>query len=181
MHRAIFLDRDGTLIEDMHYSGDPERVRPLPGAAGALRRLRSAGYRLIVVTNQSGIARGLLTNEQLAEVHHRMERLLAAEGATLDAIYYCPYLAGAEAVVEEYRRDSDLRKPGPGMLIQAARERSIDLKQSWMIGDAPRDVQAGRTAGCRTILVAAADAPPCPQADFVAADLTAAAEIILRT
>ncbi|MCK6485790.1 MAG: HAD family hydrolase [Phycisphaerae bacterium] len=181
MQRAVFLDRDGTIIEDMHYSGDPARVRLLPGAAGALCRLRAAGYRLIVVTNQSGIARGLLSVAQLAEVHRRMERLLAAEGATLDAIYYCPYLAGVEAVVEEYRRDSDLRKPGPGMLIQAAREWNIDLQRSWMVGDAPRDVQAGRAAGCRTVLVAAAGAPPCPQADFVVGDVSAAADIILRT
>lgn len=150
---AVFLDRDKTLIEDPGYIHDPDQVRLYHDAAEALIRLRKAGYLLVVVTNQSGVARGLITEQQLAKVHERLHELLAARGAHLDAIYSCPYLAGSEAKVEAYRRDTDLRKPGPGMLRKAADDLEIDLRASWMIGDRSRDVEAGTRAGCRTILV----------------------------
>lgn len=152
---AIFFDRDGTLIADVGYVRHPDDVRLLPGAADALKRFRDLGYRLVVVSNQSGVARGLFTDQQLQEIHQRFEQVLAGDGVRLDAAYYCPYLPGPEAVVESYRRDSELRKPRPGMLLKAAQEHDIDLTGSWMIGDSPRDVEAGRRAGCRTILLSA--------------------------
>lgn len=179
---AVFWDRDGTLIADPGYLNDPDQVELLPGAADALRRLSETGYENVVVTNQSGIARGLLDEERLKQIHDRMKRLFADAGAGFEAIYYCPYLNGPEAVVEEYRKDSDLRKPKPGMLIQASLERKIDLTASWVIGDSLRDAEAGRAAGCRTILLAAADGQivNSPDIDFVAASLAEAVEIVQK-
>lgn len=179
---AVFWDRDGTLIADPGYLSDPDQVELLPGAAEALRRLSESGFENVVVTNQSGIARGLLDEGRLKEIHDRMERLFSEAGARIDAIYYCPYLDGPEAVVAEYRMDSDLRKPKPGMLIQAALERKIDLTASWSIGDSLRDAEAGRAAGCRTILLASASGPTVKsrEVDFVAASLAEAAEIVLK-
>lgn len=150
---AVFLDRDGTIIEDRGYIADPDHVQLIPGAADAIRRLSRAGFLVVVVSNQSGIARGFFDEAALSAVHQRVESALEAEGARLDGAYYCPYLDGSEAVVEAYRVDSELRKPQPGMLLQAARELNIDLSRSWMIGDSPGDVEAGKAAGCRTILI----------------------------
>ena len=151
---AVFLDRDDTVIEDPGFIDNPDQVRLKPGAARAIQRLRKAGYAVVVASNQSGVARGLITEEPLAAVHRRLRDLLRAEGTDLDASYSCPSLAGPDAVVEAYRKDSDLRKPRPGMLLKAARELDLDLPRSWMIGDRPTDIDAGRRAGCRTILVA---------------------------
>ncbi len=150
---AVFLDRDGTIIEDTGYIRDPAEVRLVPGAADAIRCFSEAGYRVVVISNQSGVARGLFDEAALAKVHVRVEELLQASGASLDGAYYCPFLNGPKAVVEEYRKDSELRKPGPQMLLQAARELDIDLARSWMIGDSATDVEAGQRAGCRTILI----------------------------
>jgi D-glycero-D-manno-heptose 1,7-bisphosphate phosphatase len=177
---AVFVDRDNTLIEDPGYLCDPDEVRLQPGAAAAVARLRAAGYPVIVVTNQSGIARGLLTEAQLADVHQRMQDLLHAHGTGVDAIYYCPHLDGPEAVVDEYRRESDLRKPAPGMLLHGARDLNIELDSSWMVGDSERDMQAGQSAGCRTILLVPKGLHSEIPADFVAADLAAAADIVLE-
>lgn len=149
--RAIFLDRDGTIIEDSGYLFEPDSVRLLPNAAEGLARLKLAGFQLVLVSNQSGIARGIFDEAALARVHSRLEALLAERGVRLDAAYYCPFLAGPDASVETYRRESPLRKPGPGMLLQAAGELGLDLSQSWMIGNAATDVLAGNAAGCRTI------------------------------
>ena len=159
---AVFLDRDGTIIESRGYLADPDQVRLLPGAAEAVKRFAAAGHLVVVISNQSGIARGLLDEADLARVHERLERLLAKEGARLDGAYYCPYLAGAEAKIEAYRRDSELRKPRPGMLLQAAQELGIDLASSWMIGNSLSDVQAGYAAGCQTVLI---DDGTCPWGD----------------
>lgn len=150
---AVFLDRDGTLIEDTGYIDDPDKVQILPGVADALRKLSEAGYQLILVSNQSGVARGLFDEDTLSAIHDRLVTLLDRKRIKLAGAYYCPYLDGDEAIVEQYRRDSELRKPMPGMLLQAAGELDIDLTKSWMIGDASRDVQAGQRAGCRTILI----------------------------
>ncbi|GAG48670.1 unnamed protein product, partial [marine sediment metagenome] len=119
---AVFLDRDGTIVEDLGYIGEPEQLRLIPGAADALRRFSREGYLVVVVSNQSGVARGLFDEADLSRVHARLEALLAECGASLDGAYYCPYLSGAEATVEAYRRESELRKPAPGMLLQAAGE-----------------------------------------------------------
>lgn len=178
---AVFLDRDGTIIEDTGYVDSPERVRLLPGAASALRELRDAGYRVVVVSNQSGVARGRFDEAMLQEVHLRMEELLKQEGVQLDAAYYCPFLDGPAATVSEYRMDSDLRKPAPGMLLRARDELDIDLARSWMIGDSPRDVEAGRRAGCRTILLSAGEVPDdSAGADYVARDLSDAVVVVDR-
>lgn len=150
---AVFLDRDNTLIEDPGYISSPDQVQLKPGAARALKELNQAGYAVVVVTNQSGVARGLFDERALHAIHERLRELIRTEGARIDAIYACPFLAGDAAKVETYRKDSQLRKPKPGMLLQAAGEMDLDLSASWMIGDGLRDVQAGRAAGCRTILL----------------------------
>ncbi len=151
VRRAVFLDRDGTLIEHVHYLSDPALVRLLPGAAKALIRLRRAGFASVLVTNQSAIGRGMFTEARLHEIHVEMNRQLAGQGAALDAIYFCPDApaSGDRTVVENSKR-----KPGPGMLLQAAEELGLDLAVSWMVGDLISDVLAGLNAGCRSILVA---------------------------
>ena len=186
---AIFLDRDGTVIEDTGYISDPDQVRLIPGAAEAIRRFTDAGFLVIVVSNQSGVARGLLDEATLSAVHTRVEELLQAGDATLHDAYYCPYLDGPEVVVEAYRRDSELRKPKPGMLLQAARDWSIDLSRSWMIGDASSDVEAGRRVGCRTIRIdrdglcsgrGSDEGEGVPSATCTVGNLTEAAKIVER-
>lgn len=182
---AVFWDRDKTLIEDPGYISSRDQVRLLPGAADALKRMSAAGFQNIIVTNQSGIARGLLDEPTLEAIHQRLRDLMAAEGASIDAIYYCPFLPGEEAVVERYRQDSDLRKPKPGMFLKASLERKIDLAGSWSIGDSLRDAQAGRAAGCRTIVVSAdaaerADLGRCKEVDFAVSSLAEAADTVLK-
>lgn len=173
--RAVFLDRDGTIIEDTSYVDDPDKVRLLPGAAAAIRRFANMDLLVVIVSNQSGVARGFFDEATLSTVHQRVEELLAECGASIDGAYYCPYLDGPEAKVEAYRRDSDLRKPKPGMLLQASEELQVDLEASWMVGDSSRDVEAGKRAGCRTIRIAA---EPDAEATFTAANLLRAADIV---
>lgn len=148
---AIFLDRDDTLITDIGYISSPDQVKLIDGAAEALIEFKKMGFKLIVVSNQSGVARGYFSEETLQKIHERMEQLLRQKGAYLDKIYYCPYLA--DAAIEKYRIDSEDRKPKPGMLLKAAKELDIDLAKSWMIGDTQRDIDAGIAAGCKTILI----------------------------
>jgi D,D-heptose 1,7-bisphosphate phosphatase len=180
---AVFLDRDGTVIEQVHYLGDPARVRLLPGAASALRRLRDAGYALVVITNQSAIGRGWLTVEQYGLVNDEMVRQLAAEGVTLDGVYYCPEVPTTDE--DRLAITHGDRKPGPGMLLRAGRELGLDLSTSWMIGDMISDVLAGINAGCKGSLLVETgkkfndgDAPPDLDLTIVA-DLPAAADLIL--
>ncbi len=148
---AVFVDKDGTLVEDVPYNVDPRRIRLLPNAVEGLRRLHRAGYRVFVVTNQSGVARGYFREEALAAVEGRLRELLAAADVPLAGFYYCPH--HPEGVVPAYARACTCRKPAPGMLLRAAREHGIDLARSWMIGDILHDVETGRRAGCRTVLV----------------------------
>jgi D-glycero-D-manno-heptose 1,7-bisphosphate phosphatase len=184
-NKAVFLDRDHTLIEDPGYLSDPHAVQLLPGVDLALKSLMAGGFKTVVVTNQAGIARGLLTEETLSQIHAELGRQLAEKGAHLDAIYYCPY--HPEGVVEGYSMESDLRKPRPGMLLKAAQEIDIDLAASWMVGDSARDIEAGQRAGCRTIRLRPG-ASPMPgevsqedvQADFTVRNLVDAARLILR-
>ncbi|MHC4264906.1 MAG: D-glycero-alpha-D-manno-heptose-1,7-bisphosphate 7-phosphatase [Planctomycetota bacterium] len=149
--RAIFLDRDDTLIEDPGYISDPGQVQLLNGVSEALSQLRSMGYKLVITSNQSGVARGIVTEEVLGNIHERLEQLLAEQGAYLDKIFYCPY--HPDGVIEKYRKESDLRKPNPGMLLKASEEMDVDLSESWVIGDSERDIEAGLRAGCKTILI----------------------------
>jgi D-glycero-D-manno-heptose 1,7-bisphosphate phosphatase len=150
-HKAIFLDRDDTLIDDPGYISHPDQVQLLEGVPEALNGFHKMGYKLVVVTNQSGIARGILTEDTLKTIHARFKALLAEESAYVDGIYYCPY--HVDGVIDKYRRESDLRKPNPGMLLQAAKEMGINLSMSWCVGNSLSDVEAGQRAGCYTILI----------------------------
>lgn len=181
---AVFLDRDGTLIENVHYLADPAHVRLLPGTVASLKRLRAAGFVCVVVTNQSGIGRGLLTEDDLVRVHEELTRQLAAEGVWLDAYYHCPVVPACDdPTVVEYED----RKPGPGMLLRAARGLGLDLSASWMVGDLISDVLAGFHAGCRgSILIGAGErrrgvgVESCPGVGYhTVDDLSAAADLIL--
>jgi D-glycero-D-manno-heptose 1,7-bisphosphate phosphatase len=175
---AVFLDRDGTLNRETGYLHDWADWRWLPGAPQALARLYGRGYRLVVVSNQSGLARGLYGKEAVDALHRRVNEDLAGFGAVIEAFYYCPHHP-------EFSGDCSCRKPKPGLLLQAADELGLDCRASWMIGDKMSDILAGRAAGCRSILVrtgygrqAEADAPAgLPVVD----DLSAAAECIIRT
>jgi len=184
-NKAVFVDRDRTLMDDPGYVTAPSAVKLLPGVETAIKSLSSVGYRVIVVTNQAGVARGLFGIEALEGLHAELRRQLAERGAHLDGIYYCPY--HPEGAVEEFTRDSDLRKPKPGMLLKAAEDFGLDLSQSWMVGDGPADVEAGQRAGCRTIRVRMPGVPPPAeetdenaQADFTVRNLVDAARIITR-
>ena len=148
---AIFLDRDGVLIEDSHYLGDVRRVRLVPGAAETIAALNRAGWVVVVVTNQSGVARGLFTESHVHAVHAHLAEVLRGYGATVDTFEYCPH--HPEGEVAAYRVACACRKPEPGMLLRAAEEIGIDLVASWMIGDRVSDLEAGAAAGCRTALV----------------------------
>ncbi|MDB5313708.1 MAG: gmhB 3 [Gemmataceae bacterium] len=158
---AIFLDRDGVVVEDTHYLGSPEQVQLVPGSADAIASLNQAGWPVVVVTNQSGVARGLFTAGAVDAVHAHLSELLAGYGARIEAFYFCPHYPTAD--VEAYRSDCACRKPKPGMLLRAAADLGLDLGRSWMVGDRASDLEAGAAAGTRTILVrtgygAAADA-----------------------
>ena len=179
---AVFFDRDGTLIHDPGYLNHPDQVQVVDGAAEALKEFQLLGYKTVVATNQSGVARGIVTVEMLERIHDRLRELLAVKGATLDAIYYCP--DHPDGVIPEYTKESDWQKPKPGMLLAAAQEMDIDLARSWMIGDGDRDVEAGRNAGCRTILIGSAHAESGhrheSKPDFVAVNLREAVNIVKR-
>ncbi len=184
--RAIFLDRDNTIIANDGYLGDPSKVKLLPGAAAAIASLRRLDYRIIVVSNQSGVARGMFDEAAVEAVNAEMVRQLREQaGAHIDASYYCPF--HPDATVPEYRIDHDWRKPKPGMLKAAAETFGLDLSRCWMIGDMPRDIAAGTAVGCRTILLSDPESPPQPQESapavtpgFVVRTLADAARIVLR-
>ena len=154
---AVFLDRDGTVIEHVHYLSDPAHVQLRPGAAEALRLLRRAGFPCVLITNQSAIGRGLITEARLDEIHQEMNRQLAAKGVALDGIYYCPDVPSGE---DRTKVENLNRKPGPGMLLQASRELGLKLRDSWMVGDLISDVLAGVNAGCRSILLTSGQTDP---------------------
>lgn len=149
---AAFLDRDGTINREVDYLAHPDDLELLPGAADAVARLNRAGLQVIVVTNQSGVARGKLDEEMLSRIHARLDELLVESGAHVDAYYACPH--HPEHGGPRYRRACDCRKPLPGMLLAAAADHELDLAGSWMVGDSLRDVEAGLAAGTRAILVA---------------------------
>ena len=149
--RAVFLDRDGTLVHARHYPSRPEDLVLYEGVGESLSALKAAGFALVLVTNQSGIARGLLTADDLDRMHGRLRRDLATTGAELDGIYACPH--HPEGSVVEFAVPCSCRKPKPGMLLQAARDLRLDLSGSWFVGDILDDVEAGNRAGCRTVLV----------------------------
>ena len=151
MNKAIFLDRDGTLNPDPGYISKPDDYELYDGVCEALARLQKAGYQLILITNQSGISRGLFSEKDLEAVHDKMKRLLMAGGVTLDAIYYCPHHPE-----HPYKGISDCncRKPKPGMILQAIKDRNIDEKQSFMVGDRTSDIKIGLASGVTPICIA---------------------------
>ena len=167
----MFIDRDGTLMEEVHYCNDPEKVRLFPGVVGALERLRQAGFRTILVTNQSGIGRGLISEEQYERVHLRLIELLGA--GMLDASYMC----GDPPEAHSHRR-----KPEPGMLLEAADEWNLDLSRSWMVGDKSIDIECGSRAGVSGILVRTGhgSSQDSNGAAHVTADFPAAVQWILQ-
>jgi len=148
---AVFLDRDGTVNEQMGYINHISRFHLLPGAAQAIRMLNKKGIPVVVVSNQSGLARGYFPQELLDEVHEKMRELLAQEGALVDGLYYCPH--HPEAKEERFRLDCDCRKPKTGMLLKAARELNIDLARSSLVGDRWSDIKCAHRAGCTSVLV----------------------------
>jgi D-glycero-D-manno-heptose 1,7-bisphosphate phosphatase len=168
--RAVFLDRDGTLMEEVHYCGDPAKVKVFPGVPEALRRLKAAGFRTFVITNQSGIGRGLITEAQYRAVQDEALRQLGQ--GTIDASYFCPDAPGVP---------STRRKPEPGMVLEAAKAYDIDLAGSYFIGDKSADIECGQRAGAHTILVLTGyGAQQSCRADLVAADVVQAVELILQ-
>ena len=173
-NRAVFIDRDGTMARDVHYCGHPGDFELFPDTAKAIKLLNEHGFKVIVITNQSGIARGYFTEETLAEIHEKMKKELGKEGAWVDAIYYCPHHPDDGC---------DCRKPKPKLALQAANDHHIDLKRSFVVGDLQMDLDLGKAVGCKTILVG--DSPPGTDnqgaiPDRIASDLLQAAQIILR-
>ena len=175
-HRAVFLDRDGTIMEDSNYVGDVERVILIPNAPAALKRLQEAGYKLFVVTNQSGVGRGYFTREAVEAIHAHLDEYFGRTGVRFDRYYVCPH---------HPEDNCDCRKPKPKFLLEAAQEYGLDLAHCYMIGDRVSDIQAGAAAGTKTILVltgggretfAKREATP----DFVAEDIGGAALWILK-
>lgn len=151
LRRAVFLDKDGTLIEDVPYNVDPSKIRLAQCAPEGLRLLHEAGYLLIIVSNQSGVARGLFPERALKAVEARLAELLDAHGVPLAGFYYCPH--HPDGVIAQYAVECDCRKPAPGMIFRAAQDLNVDLAASWFVGDILNDVEAGRRAGCRTVLI----------------------------
>jgi len=161
---AVFLDRDGTLIEEIGYPTRPQQIRILGGVARGLARLAEAGFKRIVVTNQSGIARGLMTEDDLDRFHEALDEQLDLLGAAVDAYYACPHHPDrSEATRPDLAIGCDCRKPKPGLILQAAEDLNIDLEASWAVGDTWRDVQAGQAAGLRTIKLPAAPGHDAPR------------------
>ncbi|MFT7485132.1 MAG: D-glycero-D-manno-heptose 1,7-bisphosphate phosphatase [Candidatus Paceibacteria bacterium] len=176
---AVFLDRDGTINAEVDYLSRPEDLKLLDGAGAAIARLNKAGYLCVVITNQSGIARGLFDEEQLNKIHARMDDLLAEEGASIDHYGYCPH--HPQNGNKTYRKKCECRKPKPGLLLEAQAALSIDMSRSWIVGDSPRDLQAGIAVDIPGILVETGK----PLQDLareryeVLADLSAAVDRIL--
>jgi D-glycero-D-manno-heptose 1,7-bisphosphate phosphatase len=173
--KSVLLDRDGTLIVDMIYLNDPEKIHYLPGVFEALRLLRDSGFVFCVATNQSGVARGIVDVRNLEEIHRRIRDQFSREGVDFLTFHSAPYMTD---------NDHIMRKPNPGMLLEAAQWHNLDLSQSWMIGDRMTDVEAGHRCGCRSVLLGTSDNPETspfrPPEVHVANLLDAAHEIIAR-
>jgi len=186
MNRAVFLDRDGTINEEVGYLRNLDMLKVIPGVGAAIRRLNAAGFKVVIITNQSGVARGYFPESLVHEAHDLLTRSLRSEGALIDGIYYCPHHPTAGD--SKYTFVCDCRKPATGLLDRAARDLDIDLKRSFMVGDKWSDVELGHRAGARSILVRSGFAPDDPgnkrpshveDPDFKAHDLAEAADWII--
>jgi D,D-heptose 1,7-bisphosphate phosphatase len=180
--KTVFLDKDGTLIENHPFDRDPEHIRLLPGTVEGLHLLHEVGYLLVVITNQSGIAHGWFTRDAVTSQETGLRLLLAAFDIPLAGFYVCPH--HPDGTIPEYRSDCVCRKPKPGLLMQAACELRLNLCRSWMIGDILHDVEAGRSAGCRTVLLTNGhetewDMTPMRWPDLVANNVLEAAHLIM--
>jgi histidinol-phosphate phosphatase family protein len=178
-NRAVFLDRDGVVIEEVDYLSRPEQLQLIPGAARAIVRLRRAGFKVVLVTNQSGVARGYLALKTLREVHRLLMRRLAVRGAKFDGLHYCPHLptqAGGKGCA--------CRKPRLGMIEKARRRFHIDLSRSYLVGDTTTDMLTAKRAGCTAVLVrtgkAGRDKVYAAEPDRTCRDIASAADWILR-
>jgi D-glycero-D-manno-heptose 1,7-bisphosphate phosphatase len=183
MNKAVFVDRDGTVNEEVGYLHNIADLRLIPGAGDAIKRLNESGIKVVLVTNQSGIARGYFTESQLHKIHTRLEQMLHDKGARLDAIYYCPHHPSAGK--SHYTKECDCRKPGTGLIDKAAHDLDIDVNQSFVVGDKWSDVELGRRAGAHSILVKTGYGkgvrpPHVVEPDFIAHTLSEAADWIIK-
>ena len=185
MNRAVFFDRDGTVTEEVGYLDDLSKLRLIPGAGHAIRTLNRAGFTVVLVTNQSGVARGYFPESLVHEAHQRLEEMLARDGAQLDGIYYCPHHPTAGN--SPYTMVCDCRKPGTGLLEQAARDLDVDLPNSFVVGDKWSDIELAQRAGARSVLVRTGFGQDDPgnvrpkglaDPDHIAKDITGAVEWI---
>ncbi len=194
MNRAVFLDRDGVINELIYYPEQGiidspftvEQLKLFPWSGKAIRRLTEAGYKVVVVSNQPGMAKGYLSRETFEKIRQKMKEELAKNGVSIDGEYYCFH--HPDAAVDSLRINCDCRKPKPGLLLQAGREMNIGLSQSWMVGDGLTDVQAGKSAGCKTILLGKVKCELChlmeeenSRPDAVALNLLEAVAIIMNS
>jgi D,D-heptose 1,7-bisphosphate phosphatase len=182
-HKAVFIDKDGTLIPDIPYNVNPDLITLSERAITGISLLRKQGFLLVVVSNQSGIAKGYFSEKELKQVWNKISSLLAEHQLSIDAYYYCPH--APDAAIEQYAVACDCRKPMPGMILKAANDLDIDTARSWMIGDILHDIEAGNRAGCKTILINNGNETEWKMTAMrkptgVANDLEEAAHIILK-
>jgi D-glycero-D-manno-heptose 1,7-bisphosphate phosphatase len=182
--RAVFLDKDGTLVENVPYNVEADRIRMTPNAAEGLRRWAEAGFRLIVVSNQSGVARGFFTERALELVRRRLAGMFRDAGVELEGFYYCPHWALGS--IGRYAIHCDCRKPLPGLVLRACEDLDVDPSRSWLVGDILDDVEAGNRAGCGTVLLDPGGETewrltPERQPTYRAADLSEAARLTTQT
>ncbi len=150
--KAVFLDRDGVIIEDANLLSKKEDIKIIEGSAKAIRILNDKGFLVLVITNQPVVARGIITEKEVEKINNDLiERISKESGGKIDKFYFCPHHPNAN--LKEYRKVCECRKPSPGMILEAAKDFNIDLKESWMIGDMITDIVAGKKAGCKTIMV----------------------------
>jgi len=151
MNNAVFFDKDGTLIKDIPYNVDPSKVWLDPFASQALARLQKSGFRLFIISNQPGVAKGFFSIQELEQAFEKLLSLLNHEGIKIDDYYYCPHFKNGK--MTPYAVECNCRKPMPGLILKAAKAHNIDLKKSWMVGDILNDVEAGNRVGCKTVLI----------------------------
>ena len=184
MKKAVFLDKDGTLIKNVHYNVDVNLIELLPEVGEGLQMLQQAGFALIIISNQPGVALGYFEEAALEKVFTTMQKLLKTHGVHLDGFYYCPH--HTEGPATAYVKECYCKKPLPGLILNAAADHQIDIKNSWMVGDILHDIETGKRAGCKTILINNGNETEwlmneIRQPDLIAADMRVAAAHILNT